>query len=79
KEMWMDDGNMVLAAKDVVFRVHRSQLARQSAVFHNMCDSLPCNAERYEGVPVVHLGESPEDVLQLLRGIYENPYVYILF
>ncbi|KAF8528632.1 hypothetical protein JB92DRAFT_2805187 [Gautieria morchelliformis] len=73
KQMWMDDGNMVLAAKDVVFRVHRSQLARQSVVFTDMFVSSPRDAEWYDGVPVFRLEDSSEDVLQLLLALYDSP------
>jgi hypothetical protein len=44
--------------------------------------SSPCDADMYDGMHdgmhVVRLPDSPENVLQLLRTIYDSPYVYIL-
>ncbi|KAF8488979.1 hypothetical protein JB92DRAFT_3129727 [Gautieria morchelliformis] len=81
KDVYMDDGNVIVAAKDVAFRVHRSQLARHSEVFRDKFAvvSPPCQADMYDGLHVVRLSDNPEDVLQLLRTIYDNPAVMEAF
>ncbi|KAF8509838.1 hypothetical protein JB92DRAFT_2831819 [Gautieria morchelliformis] len=74
EELYMDDGNLIVAAKDVAFRVHRSILARHSEVFRDMFEvvSLPSDAEIYDGHPVVPLSDAPEDVLRLLCALYDT-------
>lgn len=39
-EFWYDDGNIILVARDVEFRVFKGILAEYSPVFKDMC-SLP--------------------------------------
>lgn len=36
REVWLEDGNVVLACESTVFRVHRSVLAAHCEVFKNM-------------------------------------------
>ena len=68
KELWFDDGNIVLIARDVGFRIFRSLLAKQSPVFSDMFASAnPRAGEDYDGCPIVHISDSPEDMRHLLR------------
>ena len=67
-ELWFDDGNIVLIAKDVGFRIFRSLLEKQSPVFSDMfAFASPRAGEAYDGCPIVHLSDSPEDMRHLLR------------
>ena len=68
EEFWLEDGNLVLVARDVAFRVYRGLLAAQSTVFQDMFASAsPTTDEAFDGCPVVRLSDSPEDLLHLLR------------
>lgn len=68
EEFWFEDGNLILLAKDVAFRVFKGLLAAQSSIFAGMCTaSSPDDDETYEGCPVVQLFDSPEDLRHLLR------------
>ena len=67
KEFWFDDESVVLVARNTGFRVFRSLLAAQSTVFDNMLACSSANAEEmFEGCPVVHLSDSPQDVAHFL-------------
>ena len=78
EEVWMEDGNIVVSAGTdpiVLFRCHRFVLAKYSEVFKDMF-SLPESGasatETYRNIPRVHLaGDSPEDVRDLLRMMYD--------
>lgn len=77
-EFWYGDGNIILVARDVEFRVYRGILADHSPVFDDMF-SLPQptpSTPPYLGTPtgsttdvcpLVHLTDSPEDLRHLLR------------
>lgn len=81
---WLSDGNIVLSAttangaKTVFFRIHRSLLSDESEVFASMF-SLPSeegdlegeerHVETYEGIPLVRLPDSSEDVESLLNSL----------
>ena len=67
-EFWLEDGNVVLVAQNTGFRVYKGLLAAQSPVFHDMFSAAGLHAdERYDGVPVVPLFDSPVDLRHLLR------------
>ncbi|OSD00139.1 hypothetical protein PYCCODRAFT_1371806 [Trametes coccinea BRFM310] len=76
-DFWFMDGNMILFAGAVAFKVHRGQLVRHSDVFHDMF-SLPQPEEGGQGLvdgcPWVELYDDPSDVLHLLRALYDGLY-----
>ncbi len=77
-EFWFRDGNIVLVARDVDFRVYKGILADQSPVFDDMF-SFPqpapftpprlelASSSNTDACPFVHLSDSPEDLRHLLR------------
>ena len=68
EEFWLQDGNLVLVAGNVAFRVYRGLLAAQSEVFEGLfASATPATGEMFQGCPVVHLSDSPEDLVRLLR------------
>ncbi|KAI0345779.1 hypothetical protein BDW22DRAFT_1353371 [Trametopsis cervina] len=81
--IWMDDGNVAIAAVDrdddtkeekttYVLKCHKSVLAKQSLVFETMF-SMPPSGEHedmYDGLPLVRLTDSYNDVKSLLRILY---------
>ena len=83
-EFWFSDGSLILCAQSTLFRVHISQLCRKSVFFRDLF-SLPQpsppepNERQLEGCPVLDLHDSPEDVANLVRVIYDGPYVQSFF
>ncbi|KAF9446566.1 hypothetical protein P691DRAFT_776773 [Macrolepiota fuliginosa MF-IS2] len=72
KDVYCDDGNVLLVAGTTCFRVHQSLLAKHSSVFHDMFNiPQPNSQETFEGVPKVDLQDDPAVVRALLRVIYE--------
>lgn len=70
-EFWYSDGNIILVARDVEFRVYKGILAEHSPVFRDMF-SLPLPPEEASGTgntpcDIVHVSDSPEDLRHVLR------------
>ena len=73
-DFWFDDGNVVLVASRVGYRLHGGILARHSPVFQDML-SFPqpeYSAEKAEGCPVVQLTEDANDLETVLRILYDG-------
>ncbi|KAK0436374.1 hypothetical protein EV421DRAFT_1120437 [Armillaria borealis] len=74
---WFEDGNIVLIAANVAFKVHRGQLSRHSEVFEGLFD-LPQPPEEvddiYDGTPFVELHDSAQDVGYFLGALYDGLY-----
>ncbi|KLO13582.1 hypothetical protein SCHPADRAFT_852288 [Schizopora paradoxa] len=83
--LWFSDGNVVLSAVEestgdaIVFRIHKSSLAKQSKVFESMF-KLPQGkntdggvVEAYGGLklPLVRVPDAAEDVEALLEALYD--------
>ena len=65
--LYFDDGNIVLAAKDIAFRVYRGLLAAQSTVFADMFVAAESGARvQCDDCPMVELSDSPHDLAHLL-------------
>ncbi|KLO16679.1 hypothetical protein SCHPADRAFT_847866 [Schizopora paradoxa] len=86
--LWFSDGSVVLAADEYLFKVHKGVLSLHSPVFKDMFE-LPDimdgsveggigtgeDQEMYEGLPLVTLaGDKGEDVVHLLRRVYDSRY-----
>jgi hypothetical protein len=73
-KVWYSDGNLVLQAEDMLFKVHRGILSARSKVFAGMLAvSRPDNSteEFVDNCPVVQLpGDESYDVRHALRAIY---------
>lgn len=82
-DVWYDDGNIILQAEQVQFKVLRSILAEISSVFRDMF-SLPqptvaqYEAEMVYGCPIVHLSDSAEEVQLVLEAIFKRKLVILL-
>ncbi|TFY59753.1 hypothetical protein EVG20_g7669 [Dentipellis fragilis] len=79
--LYLSDGNIALVAQwneredgCVVFRIHRSILARSSSIFEDMF-SLPAGEamEMYDGDPLVRMQDTGEDLEGLLQYLYNHP------
>lgn len=77
QEFWFPDGNIVLIARTVEFRVYRGILANHSTVFADMftlpqpasSSTLLEHARQAEECPFVVLDDSPEDLRHVLRAV----------
>ncbi|KAI0739115.1 hypothetical protein C8Q80DRAFT_1275284 [Daedaleopsis nitida] len=70
RDLWLDDGNIILVAGKTAFKVYKGLLAVQSPVFAGMlAASSPDATTRSEGTPVVHLPDSPTDLKHLLHTL----------
>ncbi|KAF9808580.1 hypothetical protein IEO21_07824 [Rhodonia placenta] len=85
EDFWLSDGNIILAADNedenatVLYKCHRSMLARHSPVFKDMFD-LPQPVESQEeiyGISLLRLHDKPKDVESLLRAIHD-PMLFAL-
>jgi hypothetical protein len=83
-DLWFSDGSIVLRARDALFRVHKTQLARRSIVFNDMF-AMPQPQgdegekggedaeERVEGCAVLELYDDPDDLASMLTAMYDGP------
>ncbi|EKM61521.1 uncharacterized protein PHACADRAFT_248191 [Phanerochaete carnosa HHB-10118-sp] len=74
-QLWFDDGNIVLLADNLAFKVHRSLLGRHSIVFKDLFELSQPSAsvdEQMDGVPLVKLHDSPHELADLLDVIYNG-------
>jgi hypothetical protein len=77
EDVYFEDGNIVLSAKDdndnlIYFQVHKSILAKQSAVFNDMF-SLPSPSvvEQYNDLPLVHLHDNVKELKGFLQAMFD--------
>lgn len=72
-DIWFEDGNVVLVAECVAFKVHRGQLERHSEIFRDLFSlPQPLDQPMFEGFPIVQLYDSPSDITFLLRALYDG-------
>jgi BTB/POZ domain len=78
-DLWFDDGNIiirtVLSRKAyIVYKVHKSILTSHSNVFHDLFDgpqaAFDIASERYEGLSVIDLQDSPSEMNDFLKALY---------
>ncbi|KAF7370407.1 BTB domain-containing protein [Mycena sanguinolenta] len=75
ESIWIPDGNVILQAGNMQFRVHFGVLARHSAVFRDMQGlPQPPDEPRIEGCPVLELSDNPEDVEYVLKALYDPTF-----
>ncbi|KAI0806637.1 hypothetical protein C8Q74DRAFT_1189914 [Fomes fomentarius] len=67
-EVWLEDGNVILIAERVAFKVYQGLLARRSEVFRDMftLPGGPAETEKIDGVPVVSVSDSVVNLRHLL-------------
>ncbi len=75
EEFWLEDGTVILVARDVESRVYAGLLAAHSPVLKDLFDqshpTRKISSHRGEEIqcPIIHLSDSPEDVRYIL-GVY---------
>lgn len=74
-DVWLEDGNVILVAQGVSFRVHRSVLSRNSEVFQDMF-AFPQpegeHSECLEGCPVIQLSDRHTELSHFLSALYDG-------
>lgn len=66
-----EDGNLVLIAKNTMFRVHSSLLTRKSKIFKSLlADSRII--EHKDGLPVLRLGAAAREIADMLSVFYDG-------
>ena len=79
-DLWFDDGSIILHVETTLFRVHRSTLSTHSEVFADMFRiPQPPDHDIIEGCSVVHLPDSANDFIYLLKALYDPLYVETTF
>jgi hypothetical protein len=77
--LWFPDGNIVLSAHGVLFRVFKGILAARSPVFADMLAfPQPEDAETLDGCPVLHLDDSAADTMYFLKALFDYECVLSL-
>lgn len=71
ESIWFDDGNIVIETERVQFRVHRSILSKHSKIFADMFGLAESQHINVDGVPVVHLADSSQELGYILEWMYE--------
>ena len=77
RDLWFEDGNTVIIAQDVAFRVHRSLLSRHSDTFSDLFTipqptGLESAGDRIDGCPIVRVADSAHDFKRLLHALYDG-------
>ncbi|GJE89902.1 hypothetical protein PsYK624_060140 [Phanerochaete sordida] len=70
-DLWLDDGNMILQAKGMSLRVHRSVLTLRSEVFKALLNpTAVAQLETFEGCPVLPVEDHGDDLHDILHIVY---------
>jgi len=76
KDVWFEDGNVILQAESTVFKVFRGILSTNSPIFADMF-TVPqpmTDNETFESCPLIQLFDSAEDVKHFLKAIHDASY-----
>ncbi|GJE88559.1 hypothetical protein PsYK624_046420 [Phanerochaete sordida] len=74
KDLWLEDGNVIIAARDMAFRVHASVLVRRSEVFKVLLGgtALAQLREKYERCPVLRVEDDSRVLHDMLQVLYDG-------
>lgn len=86
-DFYFNDGDIFLQAKlpsgperrtFQLYRVHTTILRFHSDFFSNLfADAYPGQEQSFEGLPLVHMSDKPEDIASLLSYVYNPSYVIV--
>ncbi|VDC07132.1 unnamed protein product [Peniophora sp. CBMAI 1063] len=74
KDMWLEDGNVIIQCPQGAFRVHRSLLATQSEVFRDMFTLPIPESGAGDAVPTVQLSDDTDQMYMFLRCLILHEY-----
>ena len=79
-DLWFEDGNIVIRTvlsddrAYIAYKVHKSILISHSNAFRDMFDgpqtAFDIASDRYDGLPVIQLTDSPSEVNDFLKALY---------
>ncbi|TCD68723.1 hypothetical protein EIP91_010007 [Steccherinum ochraceum] len=76
-KFWFKDGNVVLVAEKIGFRVYQGILAEYSDVFRDMFTMpQPADSEMVDQCPVVRLSDTASDLECILHALYDGASRY---
>ncbi|EMD34217.1 hypothetical protein CERSUDRAFT_140580 [Gelatoporia subvermispora B] len=76
-EFWYLDGNVVLIAGEIAFRVFRGQLSQHSDIFRDLFEIPQSSSmEQLDGCPVVRLYDDPNDIIHILRALFPGEHSF---
>ncbi|KAJ7760266.1 hypothetical protein DFH07DRAFT_884069 [Mycena maculata] len=78
EDLWLSDGDLIIQAENVSFRIQAKALAESSTVFADMME-FPQNIgddaeEKVDGVAVVRLFDSDADAAIFLKAIFDESF-----
>ncbi|PIL26161.1 hypothetical protein GSI_11916 [Ganoderma sinense ZZ0214-1] len=84
EQLWYPDGNIILIAREIEFRLYQGPLMEHSRVFQDMLtmpqpppsDTQPSSAASPACV-TIHLDDSPEDLRHFLRVFVGKSFLYV--
>ncbi|KAH8103356.1 hypothetical protein BXZ70DRAFT_1062729 [Cristinia sonorae] len=77
EQLWFEDGNIIIVAENLGFRVYCGLLASISSVFMDLFSlSQPEGHELVEGCPVVRVTDSEADMKPFLTVIYNGSSIW---
>ncbi|KDR77471.1 hypothetical protein GALMADRAFT_245645 [Galerina marginata CBS 339.88] len=82
-EFWFEDGNVILQAEQIQFRVHISVLSLHSNIFRDMANIAQKHQEdsadavdHVNGCPLVHLWDKAVEIQHIISNIYHGVKVH---
>lgn len=71
--IWFDDGNIILVAEDMLFKVHRGLLSQRSQVFRDIVSiprsPKPEESHLLDGVPLIRVIDKWKDLSYVLSAL----------
>ena len=79
-DFWFYDGSIILSVQNTLFRVHQTVLSKYSEYFAGLfMVPQPPGEALIHGCHVVELYDKVEDVVDLLKAVYEPTYAFPIF
>ena len=70
KDLWFDDGSIIIQCPTAGFRVHSSILRTHSEIFRSMFAVAVPSDDSIDGIPVVQVSDDAEMMYKLLKLLY---------
>ncbi|TCD63700.1 hypothetical protein EIP91_005105 [Steccherinum ochraceum] len=78
-DVWLEDGDVILVAQNVAFKVFQETLAEHSKLFSDLFSSFQSPTSQVpvlDGCPVVELSDTVPDLTNVLQALYIDPARY---
>ncbi|KAJ6543027.1 hypothetical protein B0H19DRAFT_1000755 [Mycena capillaripes] len=75
KELWFEDGGVIVQAQNTLFRLSRGVLTARSPIFMDLFSiPQPADAETMDGCPVVIIPDAAEDATVFFKAIFDSSF-----